>query len=125
MEIEVYNYADGSHLHTISGADNMVVNDEILEFESPFLNSYYYLENAEYHVNWCSQINDNTQVVLATLVPNTGRKVFISYGVELVQKRVNEIQSLISEIKEIGVDIPQSLLKELDLLTENLVISKE
>lgn len=125
MEIEVYSYVDGSHLHTISGTDNMVVNGEILEFESPFMNSYYYLEDAKYHVEWCSQANDNTQVVLATLVPNTGRKVFISYGVELVQKRVNEIQSLISEIKEIGVDIPQSLLKELDLLTENLVISKE
>ena len=74
MEILVFDKKSKKLLHTFCNCETKSNINDILTFESPIENNSY-IENGEYKITWASNVIDNKQIVLASYMPNTGKKI--------------------------------------------------
>lgn len=76
VTIHVYDNNSGDYLHCFDGSSEQVSNGEVLEFNYTIKNLGIEIENAEFHVEWCSKEHNGEQTALVTLIPNSGKVIF-------------------------------------------------
>lgn len=76
VTIHVYDNNSGDYLHCFDGSSSPVCNGEVLEFNHTIKNLDIEIENAEFHVEWCSKEHNGEQTALVTLIPNSGKVIF-------------------------------------------------
>lgn len=76
ITIHVYNNNNGDYLHCFDGSSEPVCNGEVLEFNHTIKDLDIEIENAEFHVEWCSNEHNGMQTALVTLIPNSGKVIF-------------------------------------------------
>lgn len=76
ITIHVYDNNNGDYLHCFDGSNEPVCNGEVLEFNYTIKNLGIEIENAEFHVEWCSNEHNGMQTALVTLIPNSGKVIF-------------------------------------------------
>lgn len=76
IDILVYSFNNGEFLHCFDDQCEEVVNNEVLSFNYTDKQLDIEIENAEFNVEWCSKIHNGVQIVLVTLIPNTGKVIF-------------------------------------------------
>ena len=76
VTIHVYDNNSGDYLHCFVGSCSPACNGEVLEFNHTIKNLGIEIENAEFHVEWCSKEHNGEQTALVTLIPNSGEVIF-------------------------------------------------
>ena len=110
ITIHVYDNNSGDYLHCFDGSSETVSNGEVLEFNYTIKNLGIEIENAEFHVEWCSKEHNVEQTALVTLIPNSGKVIFPN---GLKKDMDNALKTFIEVERRLGIIGKKDELKKL------------